>query len=148
AAELLDAYRFLRRIENRIQMENELQVYRLPGDDAGRRRLARAFGSCRDDGVEAFESALQRHRDRVLALFSSLFDPTGADRILDLFQRNVPYLVANPATRALVENLAAHLAAEVEASSSPQRATHNLDEFIRGVGKRKFFYELLLDRPE
>ncbi len=148
AAELLDAYRFLRRVENRIQMENELQIYRLPADDAGRRRLARAFGRFGDDGIEEFERTLQQHRERVREIFSTLFELKGGDRILDLFQRNVPYLVANPATRGLVENLAARLATEVEASSSPQRATHNLDEFIRGVGKRKFFYELLLDRAE
>jgi [glutamine synthetase] adenylyltransferase / [glutamine synthetase]-adenylyl-L-tyrosine phosphorylase len=148
AAELLEAYRFLRRIENRIQMEGERQVYRLPADEAGRRRLARAFGHRGEGGVAEFEEVLEGHRGRVRQIFAALFERRGGDRIIDLFQRNVPYLLANPATRGLVENLAEQFAGEVESSSSPERATHNLDEFIRGVGKRKFFYELLLDRPE
>ena len=42
---LLEGYRFLRRVENRIQMESERQQYRLPSTAAGTaRRLARSLG--------------------------------------------------------------------------------------------------------
>ncbi|HEU0225450.1 MAG TPA: bifunctional [glutamate--ammonia ligase]-adenylyl-L-tyrosine phosphorylase/[glutamate--ammonia-ligase] adenylyltransferase, partial [Steroidobacteraceae bacterium] len=39
-AELEDSYRFLRRVENRLQMVADLQTHRLPADALGRERLA------------------------------------------------------------------------------------------------------------
>ncbi len=146
--ELLEAYRFLRRIENRIQMENERQLYHLPTSTAGRQRLARAMASFEDGNPDKFDEDLTAHRDRVRRIFSRLFDKDEGERILDLFQDSAPSLLANPATRKLAEDLAKQMAHQIEASSSPDRAMNNLDEFIRGVGQRKFFYELLLDRPE
>jgi glutamate-ammonia-ligase adenylyltransferase len=145
---VLAAYRFLRRVENRIQMEGERQLYHLPATDAGQTRIARALGYLDEDGTDAFAASLDAHRGRVREVFSALFEKGGGDQILDLFLRNVPSLVADPTTRPLLEDLAGRLANQVESSSSPERAMNNLDRFIRGVGKRKFFYELLLDRPE
>ena len=143
--DLLGAYRFLRRIENRIQMEGEQQLYHLPDNERGIARLAAAFAA---SAQATFAERLRVHRERVQEIFSGLFEKEGGDQVIDLFQRNVPSLVINPATRSMVENLAESIAANIESCSSPERATNNLDEFIRGVGKRKFFYELLLDRPE
>ncbi len=144
--DLLAAYRFLRRIENRIQMEGEQQVYHLPVGEAGMARLEITFAS--GGGEKSFAARLDEHRGRVQEIFSRLFEREGGEQIIDLFQRNVPGLVLNPATRPMIENLAENIAAHIASSSSPERATGNLDEFIRGVGRRKFFYELLLDRPE
>ena len=48
----------------------------------------------------------------------------------------------------MIEELAAQLARAIDATSSPERAMNNLDRFIQGVGGRRFYYELLLDRPE
>lgn len=148
SGELVAAYRFLRRVENRIQMEGERQLYRLPAAAADKRRIARSLGFLGEDCVIAFEAALDAHRARVREIFTALFDVSGGERILDLFQRNVPALLINPTTRRLVEDLAGRIASRVESSSSPERAMINLDRFIRGVGRRQFFYELLLDRPE
>ncbi|MEO8161100.1 MAG: glutamine-synthetase adenylyltransferase, partial [Arenimonas sp.] len=44
AARLADAYRFLRRLENRVQMFADHQVHALPEDPARRLRIARALG--------------------------------------------------------------------------------------------------------
>ena len=43
-AELADSYRFLRRVENRLQQRNDEQTHELPRDEAGRARLAFAMG--------------------------------------------------------------------------------------------------------
>jgi len=148
-ASLLAAYRFLRRVENRLQMEGEGQVYHLPDSAEGMTRLARAMSAEGDDDPDAsFATRLAKHRERVEKIFTRLFQQGAGDQIVDLFARNVPFLLANPTTRGLAEGLAAHFARSVEHSSSPERAMNNLDRFLRGVGKRKFFYELLLDRPE
>lgn len=146
--DLLAAYRFLRRIENRIQMEDERQLYKLPTDADGLTRIARSLGYLETDGAEHFSAALQHHRERVQAIFGQLFDRAGGGEVLDLFQRNAPALVANPTARSLIESLARQFSERVDHSANPERAMNNLAEFIRGVGQRRFFYELLLDRPE
>lgn len=146
--DLVAAYRFLRRVENRIQMEAERQLYSLPASREGMLRIARSFGFVDGEPIAAFEAELELQRSRVREIFTALFDVSGGERILDLFERNVPALLANPTTRRLVEDLAGRIASRVESSSSPERAMNNLDRFIRGVGRRQFFYELLLDRPE
>ncbi len=142
------AYGFLRRAENRVQMEGERQIHRLPTEAHGRRRLARAMGFTGADAVEAFDSALDEHRHRVRGTFAALLTEDGAQRLLELFQRNAPHLFAVPATRGQIEQLAAHFARAIAASPDPERALNNLDRFIRGIGTRSFYYGLLVDRPE
>jgi len=44
AAELTDAYRFLRKVEHRLQLAQERQTHTVPDNDVGRKRLARAMG--------------------------------------------------------------------------------------------------------
>jgi len=147
-AALRAAYAFLRRAENRLQMEGERQVHRVPTDDSGRARLARAMGFTGTDAVDGFDRALGGQRQRVRAIFASLFAEDGSQRLLDLFQRSVPQLLAEPTTRRQIEQLAAHFAHAIDASPAPERAMSNLDRFIRGMGSRSFYYGLLVDRPE
>jgi len=147
AADLHRAYAFLRRAENRLQMEGERQTHRLPGDAAGLARLARALGLDGND-TAAVARALDAHRERVRATFDTLFAEDGAAQLLDLFQRHVPQLLAQPVTRGQIEQLAAAFARAIAAAPDPERAMNNLDRFIVGVGARAFYYQLLVDRPE
>ena len=147
-AALRAAYGFLRRAENRVQMEGERQIHRLPTEAHGRLRLAHAMGFIGDDAVAAFDRALDAHRQRVRSSFATLFAEDDTQRLLDLFQRNAPHLFAEPATRGQIEELAAHFARAIAASPDPERALNNLDRFIRGIGTRTFYYGLLVDRPE
>ena len=142
------AYAFLRRVENRVQMEAERQAHRLPTEAAGRDRLARAMGFLGDDGVARFDAALTEQRAQVRTVFTYLFAEDGAQRVLDLFQRSAPQLLAAPVMRSQIEPLAAHLARAIEASADPERAMNNLERFVRGLGSRSFYYGLLVDRPE
>ncbi len=48
----------------------------------------------------------------------------------------------------MMEELAERFAVEIDASGEPERALNNLDRFVQGIGGRRFYYELLLDRPE
>lgn len=145
AADLLDAYLFLRRVENRLQMEDERQVHVLPRRPEARLRLARACGFA---SREAFEAALEERRQRVLDFDASFHADTGAETILALLQRHQPRLFATPETRPQMEALAAEFAREIESSADPALALNNLDRFVAAVGARRFYYELLLDRPE
>ncbi|MFZ7125136.1 MAG: bifunctional [glutamate--ammonia ligase]-adenylyl-L-tyrosine phosphorylase/[glutamate--ammonia-ligase] adenylyltransferase [Desulfobacterales bacterium] len=72
--ELAGAYRFLRRVENRLQMEADRQTHDLPGDDAGRQRLAASMGF---EAPDDFEDTLKMHRSRVHGHFSKLLEGNG-----------------------------------------------------------------------
>ncbi len=76
--ELSDGYRFLRRVENRLQAWRDEQTHRLPEDDLERLRLARAMGFAR---TASFERALNLHRRRIQAHFDQVFaSPQGEPR--------------------------------------------------------------------
>lgn len=145
---LLEDYRFLRRIENRLQMEAERQVHRVPKDHRALTRLARAMGYRGPEAARDFEEALTTHRERILELFRSVVSDEGLSRIFELFARNVPHLLSFGPSRKMTEALVEAFGRAIEACSNPGRALNNLDRFIHGVGRRRFYYELLLDRPE
>jgi [glutamine synthetase] adenylyltransferase / [glutamine synthetase]-adenylyl-L-tyrosine phosphorylase len=64
--ELREAWRFLRRVENRLQAWQDRQTHELPADAAGRLRLAAAMGFA---GWEEFAGQLARYQARVDAWF-------------------------------------------------------------------------------
>ncbi len=145
--ELLAAYRFLRRVENRIQMEGERQTHRLPPPGPARERLARTLFPG-DDACARLDEALALHTGKVRKHFEALFRESGAGRVLDLFARAAPRIAVGPENRQLLEALAQRFATEVDRSADPERAMANLERFAEGVGARTFYYGLLADRPE
>jgi glutamate-ammonia-ligase adenylyltransferase len=70
AAELREAYEFLRRVENAIQMRGDEQRHEPPDDPAPRAALAAALGF---DGWDALARRLKAVRARVQGEFSRLF---------------------------------------------------------------------------
>ena len=67
--QLLAAYRYLRRLENRLQIYRDQQSHVLPADEAAQQSLLLAM---RLDSWETLQQQLQTHRDRVQAIFSRL----------------------------------------------------------------------------
>lgn len=76
AADLGAAYRWLRDVEHRIQLSDLRQTHTLPGDGAGRQRLAATMGY-RDDSSasarERFEADLRDRRATVRTIHERLF---------------------------------------------------------------------------
>ncbi len=68
--QLVTAYRFLRRVENRLQMQNDQQTHRLPPRAFDRTRLALSMGFTDE---ASFEMALLREQRRVHAQFEQVF---------------------------------------------------------------------------
>ncbi len=66
ARNLADAYRFLRDVEHRLQMENNLQTHTIPTERNARVRLARLMGCA---SLKAFEDELDRRRRQVRAVY-------------------------------------------------------------------------------
>ncbi|MCO5055499.1 bifunctional [glutamate--ammonia ligase]-adenylyl-L-tyrosine phosphorylase/[glutamate--ammonia-ligase] adenylyltransferase [Thermomonas sp.] len=71
-ADLRDAYRFLRRLENRLQMLADAQTYSIPNDSRLRERIAIGLGEAAWTPLEAQLSA---QRARVAEEFSALLAP-------------------------------------------------------------------------
>jgi glutamate-ammonia-ligase adenylyltransferase len=112
--ELREAYIYLRRLENRLQMLADAQVHRLPEDALTRERMALAMGAA---SWTALLEELDRHRERVsrqfrLVVFGGAQRDDGAVRI-DLGR----FWDTQAETAALVESLArAGFAASGEAA--------------------------------
>jgi len=68
--ELIVAYRFLRRVENRLQQVDDGQTQRLPTSEEERLRLALALGY---PDWESFAAALAQVREKVQATFERVF---------------------------------------------------------------------------
>ena len=75
---LATAYRFLRRLENRLQMLREEQTHQLPEDGATRMRLAAGLGHAHWDALAA---DLERHRAVVSAEFARVFEARQRGRV-------------------------------------------------------------------
>jgi glutamate-ammonia-ligase adenylyltransferase len=81
-ADLSKAYIFLRTVEHRLQMLDDLQTQTLPSDDHGLRSLARRTGYL-DRGREA-ELLLRdytEHTQKVRSIYDALFAFTGEDSV-------------------------------------------------------------------
>lgn len=66
---LQQAYVFLRRLENRIQMDRDMQAHNLPVDDIGRQRLALAMN---EPDWQTLLPKIDTHRNNVHAVFQSI----------------------------------------------------------------------------
>ena len=76
AADLAEAYRFLRKIEHRLQLAQERQTHTVPEDEPRRRTLARAMGfrdSPTETALEAFEQEWRRTQALVRRIHEKLF---------------------------------------------------------------------------
>ncbi len=71
---LADAYRFHRRLENRLQMLRDAQTHALPSNALDQHRIARGLGFV--DWM-ALRTALDTHRARVSTEFEALLAPRG-----------------------------------------------------------------------
>ncbi|MGH7994472.1 MAG: hypothetical protein ACREDQ_13200, partial [Limisphaerales bacterium] len=69
------AYRFLRDVEHRLQMENNLQTHTLPVEERARLRLARLMDF---PSLEKFETALRTHTGNVRRIYDRLLKSESA----------------------------------------------------------------------
>jgi glutamate-ammonia-ligase adenylyltransferase len=76
ARDLAAAYCFLRDVEHRVQMENDLQTHTIPADRAARERLARLMGFTK---LAAFEKALKKHADGVRRTYEKFVEAEAAE---------------------------------------------------------------------
>lgn len=71
--ELVEAYKFLRRLEHRLQMENGLQTHRVPENPDKLLIIAQRMGF---SSVADFKRQLEHHTDNVKRIFNRIFSET------------------------------------------------------------------------
>ena len=81
AQQLAAAYRFLRDVEHRLQMEQGLQTHTIPPDPAPRERLAKLMGF---PNYAKFDRAKQQHNQAVRRLFDSILKSSESEAASEL----------------------------------------------------------------
>ncbi|AKC86274.1 bifunctional [glutamate--ammonia ligase]-adenylyl-L-tyrosine phosphorylase/[glutamate--ammonia-ligase] adenylyltransferase [Pseudoxanthomonas suwonensis] len=120
---LAAAYRFLRRLENRVQMLRDAQTHALPEADEDRLRLAAALGY---DGWETLQQALAQYRAQVSAEFDALLVPRRGEAAPDALESY---------WRALPDGGQAQALADAGFADA-EGADASLRDFARGNGVR------------
>jgi [glutamine synthetase] adenylyltransferase / [glutamine synthetase]-adenylyl-L-tyrosine phosphorylase len=155
-----ESYRFLRRIEHRLQIEAERQTHSIPDDPVKRERLARSLGF---DSADTFLGEVKASNERVQEIFDRLVasgtaaptinldifaDPARATRTLnDLAQGSVSFHVA-PRTRQIFRKLRPLLLEELAGCADPDGTLIAIVRFVEAFGLRSLLFELLTTNPK
>ncbi|MGO9608038.1 MAG: bifunctional [glutamate--ammonia ligase]-adenylyl-L-tyrosine phosphorylase/[glutamate--ammonia-ligase] adenylyltransferase [Verrucomicrobiia bacterium] len=175
AATLADAYRFLRSVEHRLQMEMELQTHTIPDEEHALYRLARSLGF---DSVEKFLTVEQAHTSAVRKIYESVLAGAGGgtakvEETL-LAPEELPKVLGNvgfadvPAAAKVVENLwhgpgFGHVSQRTKELfvqlfptllnwaanvADPDVALAQFDKFVNAYGSRGLLYEIFAGNPK
>jgi glutamate-ammonia-ligase adenylyltransferase len=174
---LKDAYLFLRKIENRLQMLRDAQIHRLPEGEEERARISASLGFA---GWDALLAALDAQRERVSAEFNALlgqrrksvdgelvaywralpdagearvladagFDDAAAlDASLRDFVRAPGVRDLADAIRARLDRVAPALLQASANSSQPDAALRRVLALLQNILRRSSYLALLDERP-
>jgi glutamate-ammonia-ligase adenylyltransferase len=177
AGELADAYRFLRRLEHRLQMVDERQTHALPNTPEDLRRFAVFAGF---DDVESFADAVKAVLTTVERHYAHLFEDaaplsrggnlvfTGIDDDPETLQTLATMGFAHPATisadirawhhgrvkathsaraRELLTELVPTLLEALSRTADPDTAFQRFDRFLAGLPVGVPLFALLTNNP-
>jgi glutamate-ammonia-ligase adenylyltransferase len=154
------AYRFLRRIEHRLQIEAEQQTHTVPQEQKALRRLAL---SLRFSSEQDFTAALREHMQAVRSIFRRVIteaqaEPVQPDRAIfadqkradktlaDLAQGSTSFHIA-PRTRQVFRKLRPVLLEWLTRSADPDATLNQFVRFVEAYGLRSLLFELLVANP-
>ena len=161
---LADAYRFLRTVEHRLQIEREAQTHTIPNNPEAVARLAASLGFA---SPAAFQTELDRYTREVRAIFDrTLRNPSGehdvearppdlaffaqpadaAKMLTDLAQGESLGHIA-PRTRKLWAKLQPVLLEALHSMADPDTALARFVRFVERYGIRSLLFEALVMHP-
>lgn len=172
AKALGDAYYFLRRVENRLQMAALAPVHVLPEDPERRELLAASLGY---PEASVFEAELCAHRHRVRDIFTDILGaaPPGggvrgaAERLwqgegaaqaaaelglvsaveaLETFRNSRPVRLMGPRARRALDRLAPELISAAATQGAPDAALQRLLSLLSALVRRSAYLALLVER--
>src|SRR5437764_6199930 len=154
------AYRFLRRVEHRLQIDAEQQTHTVPREPEALRRLAL---SLRFSSGERFTVALQEKMRTVRSIFERVISGTHAEpakidleifsnqkraakALADLAQGSASFHIA-PRTRQIFRKLRPVLLEWLAKAADPDATLNQLVRFVEAYGLRSLLFELLVTNP-
>lgn len=160
---LENGYRFLRRVEHRLQIEAEQQTHTVPEDPDALTRLARSLGF---PSSAKFNAALREEMQQVRTVFRRVISaPSGvaestaeslhifrdekaaAKSLADLAKGPGGFHVA-PRTRQVLRNLRPLLFRWLARAADPDVALNQFIRFVEAYGLRSMLFELLVVNPK
>jgi glutamate-ammonia-ligase adenylyltransferase len=156
-------YRFLRRVEHRLQIEAEQQTHTVPRETEALRRLALSLRfSCADE----FTAALRERMRAVRPIFQRVISETSPDTfgaeiglgifndekhatktLADLAQGKGSFHMA-PRTRQIFGKLRPVLLEWLAETADPNATLNQFVRFVEAYGLRSLLFELLVTNPK
>src|SRR6266568_3191969 len=153
-------YRFLRRVEHRLQIEAEQQTHVVPREPEALRRLAL---SLRFSSSEDFTAALHEKMRAVRQIFERIISETAvepatggleifndqkraAKALADLAQGPTSFHIA-PRTRQIFRKLRPVLLGWLTKAADPDATLNQFVRFVEAYGLRSLLFELLVTNP-
>jgi glutamate-ammonia-ligase adenylyltransferase len=156
-----NAYRFLRRVEHRLQIEAEQQTHTVPNEPESLLRLAR---SLRFSSISDFTAALQSRMRLVRSIFQRIVsgtpaksaksnleifaDPNRAEKALRDLERGATSFHVAPRTRQIFQKLQPILLDRMEQAADPDATLNQFLRFVEAYGLRSLLFELLVTNPK
>lgn len=173
-AELLDAYRFLRALEHRLQYRDDAQTQRLPSDANELSLIALSMGFSEP---EQFSAVLNGHRARVTLHFDGVFaeqknngtatadllqgnqsaahiEALGYDnapevmRRIDAIRDSARYRQLPDSSRAKAEKLLPEMVRAAAKQSHPLVALSRMLDLFEAISRREAYLALLIEYPQ
>ena len=171
AAILAEAYRFLRNVEHRLQMELDLQTHTIPDEAHAQYRLARSLGF---KTVVEFAAAQNAHTSAVRKIYEAVLadaaattpppadvlitpatlaqvgftDPPAALQIFAQLRHGTGVEHVSPRTQELFSRLDSPLLNTAGQLADPDVALARFETFVSAYGSRGLLYELLNRNPK
>ena len=160
--ELDRAYRFLRRTEHRLQIEEEQQTHTVPTEPEPLRRLITSLGF---ESSAKFSKELRQEMQRVHAIFrrviadapvtrqtdaidlSSFANPEQARRAIDQLAQGSRTAHVSPRTKQVFRKLRPLLLTQLGRIANPDATLTHLVRFVEAYGLRNMLFELLVTNP-
>ncbi|MBA3032534.1 MAG: bifunctional [glutamate--ammonia ligase]-adenylyl-L-tyrosine phosphorylase/[glutamate--ammonia-ligase] adenylyltransferase [Gammaproteobacteria bacterium] len=173
--ELSSAYRFLRRLEHRLQYLDDAQTHALPENPDDQARVAQAMGF---GNYEALLMELDDHRQTVSSHFEAIFaDPNETDHALDpvwsdadghgtelaqlgfhdtaalcarlaALRNGSRYRLMSEKTRTLFDTLVPRAIQAAAAAPNPDETLSRMLDLLEAISRRAAYLALLLQYPQ
>ena len=154
------AYRFLRQVEHRLQIEAEQQTHTAPRDPVTLTRLARSLGF---ESANEFSAALKKTMQNVRSIFDRVIlsapaegalpdlklfrdEKSAARSLADLLKPTSASHVA-PRTKQVFAKLRPALLDQMAKTADPDAVLNQFVRFVEAYGLRGLLFELLATNP-
>ncbi len=156
-----NAYRFLRRVEHRLQIEAEQQTHTVPEEPDALSRLAR---SLRFSSASDFTAALRDRMGSVRPIFQRIIsgspaqsskiaieffkDGKRAEKALSELERGARSFHVGTRTRQIFQRLRPILLDRISKAADPDATLNQFLRFVESYGLRSLLFELLVTNPK